>query len=475
LSSSLSNKDNHKNPKSTSAWLAIIGLALVILAGFAVGAGRILVVVFPLGSIAVGLYLYLQKPVMYVSFVWWLWFVGPLIRRIIDYQSGFLTFGPWTLTPTLVTCISGLSIIRLLPKNAIGSTPFLLCIGSVFYAFLIGFLQNSKTVVINQFLGWSCPILFGFHLFLSWRDYPQYRKIIQKTFVWGTLFLGVYGVIQYLIAPGWDRFWLQSINNNTFGKPYPLQIRVSSSLNSPQGFGNIMIAGLLLLFNSGGKLFFPASGFGYLAILLSRARSAWIGWAIALMTYLISIKTRLQIRLVATMIGAAVLVVPLALVPPFSDIITSRLETLSAVSDPNADISYRARAQGYAELLNIALTQFLGRGFGYTITSNSIGSRDSSILAMLFNLGWLGSIPYILGLLMLLFKLFQVTQKREDPFVSVCFAISFAVFMQIGLNLINTNTIGMVLWGFIGIGMAGYKYNASQKILQRRNHQQSLS
>ncbi len=463
------NKDSYKSPKSKTAWIAIFGLILVLLAGFAVGAGRLLVIIFPLGSILVGLYLYLRSPVMYVSFVWWLWFVGPLIRRIIDYQSGFLTFGPWTLTPTLVTCISGLSIIKLLPKNTIGSTPFLLCIGSVFYALLIGILQNPKTVVINQFLSWLCPLLFGFHLFLTWRDYPQYRRILQKTFVWGTLFLGVYGVIQYLIAPSWDRFWLENIDNPTFGKPYPLQIRVSSSSNSPQGFANLMIAGLLMLFNSGGKLFFPASVFGYLAILLSRARSGWIGWAIGLMTYLISIKTRLQIRLIATALGGAILVVPLTLVEPFSEIISSRLETLTAVSDPSEDISYRARAQGYAELLNIALSQFLGRGLGYVITSNSIGSRDSSILAMLFNLGWLGSIPYLLGMLMLLFKLFQATQKREDPFISLSFAIALSVFMQIGLNLINDSTIGMVIWGFIGIGMAGYKYNSCEKIIKRKN------
>lgn len=470
MSSIFSNhKNSYKTPKSTSAWLAIFGLALILLAGFAVGAGRLLVLIFPVGSIMVGVYLYQRSPVMYVSFVWWLWFVGPLIRRIIDYESGFFTFGPWTLTPTLVTCISGLSIIKLLPKNRIGSTPFLLCLGSVFYAFLIGILQNPKTVVINQFLSWLCPILFGFHLFLTWRDYPQYRKILQQTFVWGTFFLGVYGIIQYLIAPTWDRFWLENLNNSTFGKPYPLLIRVSSSLNSPQGFANVMIAGLLMLFNSGGKLFFPASGFGYLAILLSRARSGWIGWAIGLITYLMSIKTRLQIRLVATIIAAGILIVPLTFVEPFSDIISSRLETLTAVSDPSADISYRARAQGYSELLNLALSQFLGRGLGYVITSNSIGSRDSSILAMLFNLGWLGTIPYLLGIIMLLFKLFQATQNREDPFVSLSFSIALAVFMQIGLNLINDSSIGMVLWGFIGIGMAGYKYNYCERILQRRN------
>ncbi|MCG8363360.1 MAG: O-antigen ligase domain-containing protein, partial [Pseudanabaenales cyanobacterium] len=71
-----------------------MGLVLFLALGFLIGAGRFLVLLFPLGSIVVGVFLYRRYPIFYVGFTWWLWFLGPLVRRLIDYQSGHLTYGP---------------------------------------------------------------------------------------------------------------------------------------------------------------------------------------------------------------------------------------------------------------------------------------------------------------------------------------------------------------------------------------------
>ena len=459
-------QDSQSRPEKP-AWMAISGLSLSIGLFLLVGAGPILVPIFPLGSLAVGWFLYRRYPLLYHGFVWWLWFLGPLIRRMIDYKSGHLTYGPWTLTPLLVTSISSLTLFKYLPRTyKSGGLPFLLSIGSLLYSFMIGLIQNPKNAAFNQFLAWLSPVLFAFHLFANWRDYPSYRRNLQRIFVWGTVVMGLYGICQYLIAPEWDRFWLRSIDNLTFGRPEPLGIRVCSSMDSPQSFANMMMAGLLLIFTNKGSQRFLGAGPGYLSFLLSRARSAWLGWFTGLISFLLSLKSSLQMRLIITIMIGSFFVVPLTVMEPFSSVISSRIETLS--SSPEDDFSYQQRAQGYSELLNVALSQFVGKGLGYHIESDSIGSRDSSILSILFSLGWVGGIPYLGGLFMLLLRLVQGPERSFDPFASCAFAIVLGIFIQLGLNMIFDSSMGMVLWGFLGIGMAANKYYFYQRNVARK-------
>lgn len=447
------------------AWRAIFGFSLSIGLLLLIGAGPILVPLFPLGSVVLGVFLYRRYPLFYNGFTWWMWFLGPLIRRMIDYKSGYLTFGPWTLTPMLVTFISCITLIKYLPRTyRSGGLPFLLAIGSLCYSFMTAVIQQDTSAAVINFLGWSSPVIFAFHLFVNWRDYPSYRRNFQLIFMWGTLVMGLYGICQYLIAPEWDRFWLRHISNLTFGKPEPLGIRVCSTMNAPQTFANMMMAGLLLIFTNRGSQRFLGAGPGYLAFLLSRARSAWIGWFAGLIIFLLSLKSSLQMRLIITIMIGSFTIVPLTVIEPFSTVISSRIETLSG--SPEEDFSYQQRAQGYSELFNVALSQFVGKGLGHHIESDSIGSKDSGILSILFSLGWIGSIPYLGGLLMLLLRLGQAPEKKVDLFASCSFAIVLGVLLQVGLNMIFDGSMAMLIWGFLGISLAANKYHFSQRNLE---------
>jgi hypothetical protein len=343
-----------------------------------------------------------------------------------------------------------------------GGLPFILAFTAVFYGFLVGLINQSPTAVVLSFLGWLTPILFGFHLFVNWREYPSYRQNIQRTFLWGVLIIGAYGVVQYLVAPEWDRFWLINIKDSTaFGSPEPLKIRIFSTINSPQPFAVIMMAGLLLLFGSKGTLCFPASGVGYLSFLLSLVRTGWLGWFVGLLTLLNSLKASLQMRLIMTIVIMALLVIPLSTIEPFSGVITSRLQSLSNTQE---DTSYQVRSEGYSELFGLAVSEFLGKGVGYVITTNTgLGSNDSGILSLFFTLGWLGTIPYLGGLVLLFFSVFQSSEARSDPFMSAARSIGLGVFVQIGLGAVMLGISGVVLWGFLGIAMAAHKYHQYQR------------
>ncbi|MBD0337531.1 MAG: O-antigen ligase domain-containing protein, partial [Cyanobacteria bacterium Co-bin13] len=264
--------------------------------------GRLLILIFPLGSVAVGLFLYFRAPVLYVSFTWWMLFLGALVRKIIDYQSGYVTPGRWGTPALLVAAISLITLFKYLPRiHKQGGIPFLLSLMALTYAFLVGLIYGrlSAQYLVGAF-EWFGPLAFGFHLFAQWRNYPRYRKSLLSTFIWGTLVMGAYGIYQYWVVPEWDRFYLGQLGVTSFGAGTPFDVRVWGTSTSPQEFSAIMLAGIILIFSGEGVVRFAAAGTGYLGFLLTMARAGWLGWCISIIMFMPSLKLKLQMRLLTT-------------------------------------------------------------------------------------------------------------------------------------------------------------------------------
>ncbi|MFH7030257.1 MAG: O-antigen ligase domain-containing protein [Heteroscytonema crispum UTEX LB 1556] len=446
-------------------WLAISAVILFTIVGIAGGAGGILRQVFPLLCFAVGVFLYARYPTLYIGFTWWLWFLIALIRRVIDYRSGWDLQGIILVTPYLVTLITFVTFVRYLPKSIpMGGLPFILAIFSVIYGFLVGLISFAPIVVFRTLLDWLTPVLFGFHMFVNWRDYPSYRQTIKTVFLWAVLITGAYGIIQFLVAPEWDRFWLIQTKLTSMGKPEPLGIRVWSTMHSPGPFATVMLAGLMLLFSNQHPMNFPASAAGYLSFLLSMARSAWGGWVVAVASLLSNLKPKLQMRLMVTIVVMALCVVPLVTIEPFSGIIGERFASLTNIEK---DQSFVDRSKSYDRNLTIALSSVLGNGIGGTWVIDKDGKLlpivlDSGILDMFFALGWFGAIPYLGGMILLLYNLFQGSEGRNDSFASASRSISLGIFSQLIFSSLMLGLAGIVLWGFIGMGMAAKKYHQHQ-------------
>lgn len=458
LPSTSPQKNSFVNLQPKPAWMAILGLVLFSTLCTVIGAGKLLNLAFPAGSFAVGVFLYRRYPLLYVGFTWWMFFLTPLLRRLVDYRSGFTEPSPILLAPFLVAIVTLATFYRHLPRSYHqGGLPFVLCCVGTFYGFLIALIKLPPIAAIIALLNWLAPILFGFHLFVSWEDYPSYRQNMQRIFVWCVLLTGAYGVYQYIVAPVWDREWL--INTELFtsmGSPVPFGLRVWSTMNSILPFATVMMAGLIVLLSSHGALRIPASIVGYLALLLSTVRTAWGGWVIAFITHTMSLKATSQMRLIISIVVLAICVFPLATIEPFSSVIQSRFSSFSNLSE---DTSFNDRSTLYATVLNQALGEFIGYGIG----STSAGF-DSGIMDILLSLGWFGTIPYLGGMLMLFLKLFQSREVRSDPFASAARAISLGILPMLIGGSVMAALAGMVLWGFLGIGMAACKYHQHQKL-----------
>jgi hypothetical protein len=223
-----------------------------------------------------------------------------------------------------------------------------------------------------------------------------------------------------------------------------------------------MLAGLMLLFSDTSQLKLPASGIGYLAFLLTQVRSSWLGWIVGILVLGTSLKPKLQMRLFITILLMAICVVPLATIEPFGSVIQERIDSFSNLEE---DTSANGRFGIYETHLGPAASNALGLGLG---GMKSIGETlDSAVLDTLYTLGWIGTLSYVGGLMLITFALFQTPAARSDPFASATRSITVAVVFMLLFGNLFLDLSGMVLWGFLGIGMAANKYYASTQSLSR--------
>lgn len=442
-----------------SGWVIVILLFVFTLLGTRIGLGGILNIVFPLFSLLVGIYLYSFHPTIYVSFTLWLWFLTALLRRLADYWSSYTEPSPMLLAPFLVTGITIPLSLKCLPKaKANGSLPFAMSFIGVTYGFLIGLVSGVPLVsLLQSLLGWITPISFGWYLYLNWRKYLGFQKTIQQTFLWGVLIMGIYGIIQFMALPEWDRLWLEEskmfsatgMASETGG------MRIWSTMHSGEPFGAFMAVGLLILLSNLGNFSFMAAIPGYISFLLSTVRSAWLGWFGGLLIMMSNLKPNVQMRLIGFALAIGIAVVPLSLYQPFAEKIVPRVTSFSALSEDESGQSRQGIYTNAAERANEAI---IGRGIGQ-------GVGDSGILSLFFELGWMGGGLYIVGIILITFQIFNDGFIASETFSSAVKAGLMSCFIRAPLNSVFVGASAVLLWALLGLGLASSQYFSKKKYL----------
>jgi hypothetical protein len=449
-----------------------LGLALAIGTGVLLSAGlwvagkpQLLRVALPAAAALVGLLLYTTRPIAYVSYSLWVWFLAPFVRRIVDWHFGFTEPNFVLLAPFLV---SGISIFTLMPsahrnKDRI-PVAFVLCGIAIFYGFVVGLLIHPSAEILFGLLNWLCPMLFGLHLYLNWPQYQRYQAAISNNFGAALLILGIYGIFQFFFPPIWDRYWLENVSANSFGLPEALQVRVWSTLNSPGPFANTMLAGLLLLLVVRVPLKLPSACVGYVSFLLSVVRTAWLSWIIGFILILKSANPRIIVRLVLSILLLLACLVPLAHDPRLATVIGDRFDTFG---DLGHDESFGARLDLYRVMVEDAFDHPFGYGLRTMDTTH--GKIDSGILSLVFSLGWLGSALFLIGVLFVYWG-HPLTTGRTDPFLLAAKAITIAILAQSPSGPIFVNVTAALFWIFAGMYLAGSRYYQTQAAMEGVTH-----
>jgi hypothetical protein len=433
------------NSEKRSLTLLITTASIVLISAlFFAKAVSILRIALCVCPVAIALTLLQTSDQTYIQFTLWIWFIAPLVRRIIDQRFGFADQNLVLLAPVLVTTLSA-CCIKDIPHSNLTLRPFLLCIAAVTYGCMIGLLLNPSAEVLYGYLSWLSPILFGLFVYMRSSNYPELRAALQKTLLQCVAALGIYGIYQYISPPVWDVYWWQSLPFGlvaAFGRPTPYEIRVWSSMNAPQPFAAVMGMCLLLILSIRNKYMVPIAAIGLAAFSLTLVRTEWLGLAVGLIYLASRLKT----------------VVLLLSIGPTQKIIEARIESFTHLG---SDDSVSTRLAMYQHLTGDLIQNPYGHGVGNKEVYLGY-SLDSGPLKMLFNFGVLGTLLYLAGTLAALCTLIS-SHDNTDIFALGCTAIllsAFAKFLSLSSFM---NASGVLVWLAIGMGFLAKRWNLDSR------------
>jgi hypothetical protein len=435
------------------------GLSVLLITGlWFAGSGSLLRLAIPAMATFFALVLYFRYPILYVQYSLWVWFLAPLVRRIVDWRFGFEDPNLILLSPLLASGVAGVAFLRKDGK-AWSHVPvgFVLCGVAILYGFVVGVVLHPSAETVYGLLNWGCPLLFGLHLYQNWPRFEEYRRAISRTFLWGALLMGVYGIYQFFLPPAWDRFWLEglmaSLTKTSFGMPESLLVRVWSTMNAPGPFANTMMVALLFLFSVRSPLKLPAAVAGYISFLLSIVRTAWLSWIVGLFWILKSAKPRVMVRVVISMMLLVACLLPLLSEPRLANVIGDRLKTFTDLSH---DESFSDRAVMYRVMVNDAIDNPFGHGLKNTESVHGM-AVDSGVLTLIFSLGWLGTILFSVGILSLVLTKHSGAAV-DNEFLGVGKAIMIAILSQVVGGNVFVSVTGAMFWMLAGMYLAAGSY-----------------
>ncbi len=428
----------------------LVLLFVLLMAGlFDIHGGRVVNIIYPLLGTALGVLLFAYRRGVYVAFVWWVWMFTPEVRRLADYQSGYHQISPIMVTPLLVTMIAGTVILsrpRFLLRRSI--LPFSLFGAALVYGLGIGVISNGVAPAIYDFANWAIPLAFAIYLLQDVAGFAENRAALLNAMIVGLLGTSLYGLYQFYHFPPWDQYWLAQAKVASAGPGVAEQVRLFGPLNSSGPYGIALMAPLVFAQAVKGPLKIIASVFGYPAFGLSLVRSAWGGWAIALVYLVGRAGGKMRLRVIVGGSIIALLAYPLITVGPVADALSKRFATFSDIQN---DGSYQARQTLYETFTITAFSDPIGIGLGGNGLATRLGSQvvqgfDSGVLDIPFVFGWPGGVMMICSLALLVARCVGGGSRQADTVALAAVGVVFATLFENIFGPSFSGVSGIVLW-----------------------------
>jgi putative inorganic carbon (HCO3(-)) transporter len=407
-----------------------------------------------------------------MSRMWWytlavlvLWVVDSELRRIYGYCFGFSKLDILAILPILSLVPFAWSLTygggwRRLPRLL--SWAAWVWVGAFMYALVLAYLSGNAVPGLYDFVGFVLPVALGLWVAADEAPFLLAYKRLTNLLVPLTTLVSVYGVIQYVFAPAWDVAWLnnliQRLGSTTFGLPFPLQIRVFSTLNSPVSCGCYLALMLLLVLpqlSMRRPFLLIQVPIWFIAFALSLVRTGWLMFAVGALTFLIF--TRRRSNLVATLgiVAAQIAIVAAVLsVTGGDDVVTSLSNRFATLSDVQSDGSVQSRQGIYDFGPKIILAAPFGQGLGILGASTNLGSAgettdfDSGVLARAFEMGLPGVTLYIISLAVLLFSAVQLWSRarlNRDEMLQSIAAMAIGINVSLAFAQVSLDVNGLML------------------------------
>ncbi len=456
----MSSEATQERPSPRAARLGLAAFILITAGGVFSPAAKLLIALVPLFSFGLGLYLHRHFRGYYVALVCWLFFLISLVRRLIEFRTGSPTASFVMISPFLA-CLAGLYIFHNEWTGIFASRlrTWTYVAIAVFYGAVVGLLSNPLSAVVQDIFGWTSPMCFGLYLYAQREHAGELLASLRSSFLYGTLVMGVYGLYQFFFLAPWDALWMENSGLTSIGSPEPLQVRVFSTMNTPQPLADFLIAGVLLSMTARRRIRFLAMPLGILVTGLTISRSSWICGAISLIYMTISFTPKQRLQLGGLLLVCFALLGVAYQVPEVSEMLRRRVESFT---DLRGDYSVNDRLESQQQAISAFESSPFGLGLGveghnksdgptYGVPPQSIALGDNGLEEVLLSFGWCGSLIFFVGFGGAVAV--SLRGSREQELLPLK-ALLVGMVFQIPVMGVFPGASGFLLWSAIGLSFA---------------------
>ncbi len=463
-----------RGQRRSNRWL-LAALTGVTAAGAVTPAARGVTFVFPLLAFGLALFFLERSRRHYVSLVCWLFFLTPLLRRLIEFRTGSATASFVMIAPFLA-CMAGLAAYRHQWGNLLRPElrAWTYVSAALLYGSIVGLLSSPLAGLIQDALGWASPLCFALYVYHEREHAAEILESLRTSFLGGVLLMGLYGLYQFFFLAPWDALWMENSTLTSIGKPERMGVRVFSTMNTPQPLSDYMAFGMLLSLASRKRIRMLAIPIALLTLGLTMSRSGWIGAVVGLLVLSVSFTTRQRLGLVALLLGAVVGLGIATQVPEINEVLSHRLESLNNLGD-DSSVNERVASQQRAVALFETSPFGIGLGAGGAASKNNgpswgvaqpeeVALGDNGIEEIMLSFGWFGSIVFLVGFGQAVMACFQGT--RGVPELVGMKAGLIAMLVQIPVMGIFPGASGFLVWTCIAMCFAVKAERAKQAVAE---------
>jgi hypothetical protein len=463
------NRSADRNLQGDRWALALYGFLCILLA--IAHQGRSLELVFFAGAIVVAFLLLRHSFARYLSFVIWLYFLAPEVRRLADYFRGeFSAQSLIMVTPLFVSIMSA----AYLPANRKllfqrRGVAVLLTVSGILYGYFVGVVRSGVLAASYDLVNWAFPLLPACGLLIGWDSYEEIRRAVVKALLLGGVVISAYGVAQYINPPLWDAFWLASSGMLTQGVAAPFELRIFGTMNSSGPYSVALMCCVLVALSTNTRLALLCLVVSVPALFLTLVRSTVGGLAIGVVFLAFSLTGRQRRHLLVGTISVMLAVVPFTLMGGYADSVAQRMAT---VSDLKNDSSFEARSGVYAQFMDEMKVNVLGNGLGATGIGSKLGAGtggivdfDSGILEVPYVLGWPGSVLYGAGIVLFLARaIASCTLRHRSSFACACMACALGIVSLMAFTNTLVGPSGLFFFLFVTLPCVERRYRAAHQV-----------
>jgi hypothetical protein len=340
---------------------------------------------------------------------------APEIRRIIDWRGSYDPHNVFSIIPTIMLLPIGLFVYNRRSALVAAGYHYAGWIWTVafVYAFVIGVALKSIAPGIYGLGLFLLPILIGAWFLAEPEPLTRSYARLAGALLFYAAIAGIYGIVQFVVAPPWDTAWMLGLGAETFGNPEPFAIRVFSVMNGPGVYAEFTALSLILNLPNL-RLSQPLK---FLAILvmvaglaLSLVRVAWLAVVIGWLLFIVATpeRKRAVISLINLSLAMSALAIGFFTLFPNDQLKETLTDRLASLSDVSNDPSKIARENTSQQALFSALANPLGHGLGVTGVSSSLedpeassqtdipdSAIDNGFISRFVEMGYFGSVAFL--------------------------------------------------------------------------------